>query len=260
MGSFAKRLGQLATKSLETDSMSIMKTIAANKVPNSLAKQLDTTLREGHDMKVFGVGTMASMASIERYRRFTTSMHAVYSSMEEEMDRAGPHAAPLVHAVWAQHGDVLRRAPSLALDLEDVGGPAALSSSSTERYVAAIRIAGADDRERGGARMLGHLYCRYFADLFGGSMLARPTRAALRLADGTPRNYTFTLPSDEAGGRRAYIEAVYASLNEAGAGLVNLQEREQTEALSKDSALADFKKTDRWQDVVDEVRDMTACI
>ena len=72
MGTFAKRLGQLATKSLETDSMSIMKTIAANKVPHSLAKQLDTTLREGHDMKVFGVGTMASMASVERYRRFTT--------------------------------------------------------------------------------------------------------------------------------------------------------------------------------------------
>ena len=115
MGTFAKRLGQLATKSLETDSMNIMKTIAANKVPNSLAKQLDTTLREGHDMKVFGVGTVASMASVERYRRFTTSMHAVYSSMEEEMDRAGPHAAPLVHAVWTEHGDVLRRAPSLAL-------------------------------------------------------------------------------------------------------------------------------------------------
>ena len=166
----------MATRSLETESANIMKTSMANKIPGSLAKQLDTTLREGHDMKVFGLGTAASMANVQRYQRFTTSMHAVYSTMEVEFDRATPTAAPLVHELWSKHGSCLRRAPSLALDLEDVGGPATGASPATDRYVEVIRVAGADDRERGGARMLGHLYCRYFADLFGGSMLAMPTR------------------------------------------------------------------------------------
>lgn len=115
MGSLTKRLGQLAAKSMETESMNIMKTVAANKVPNSLAMHLDATLREGHDMKVFGLGTAASMASVARYSRFTSSMHAVYSAMEEELDLASPAAAPLVHAVWDKHGTVLRRAPSLAM-------------------------------------------------------------------------------------------------------------------------------------------------
>ena len=177
MGTFTKRLGQMATRSLETESASIMKTCAANKVPSSLARQLDRTLREGHDMKVFGLGTAATMGDLQRYRRFTTSMHAVYSAMEEELDRAdGPAASPIVHALWSQHGACLRRAELLALDLADIGGPAVIQSVATKEYVAAIRTAGADDRERGGARMLGHLYCRYFADLFGGSLLAMPTR------------------------------------------------------------------------------------
>jgi hypothetical protein len=180
----------------------------------------------------------------------------VYSTMEVEFDRATPTAAPLVHELWSKHGSCLRRAPSLALDLEDVGGPATGASPATDRYVEAIRVAGADDRERGGARMLGHLYCRYFADLFGGSMLAMPTRVwvflsafrvchpfrqpadchwlvtavprrAIGLAPDTPRHYTFSLPPVEEGGRRAYIEQVYQSLNVAGDGLLSSSGEEE---------------------------------
>lgn len=48
-------------------------------------------------------------------------------------------------------------------------------------------------------------------------MLAGPTRVALGLAEGTPRHYGFELPAE--GGRRVYINSLYASLNEAGAML-----------------------------------------
>ena len=64
MGSFAQRLGQLSRRSLESESANILRTTRANKLPNSLSLALDGTLREGHDMKAFGLGTVASMASV----------------------------------------------------------------------------------------------------------------------------------------------------------------------------------------------------
>jgi len=49
--------------------------------------------------------------------------------------------------------------------------------------------------------------------------LGLPTRVALGLEQGTPRHYDFKLQDGEGGGgggRRALVESVYASLNEAG--------------------------------------------
>eukprot|EP00928_Gymnodinium_smaydae_P011753 TRINITY_DN14306_c1_g2_i1.p1 TRINITY_DN14306_c1_g2~~TRINITY_DN14306_c1_g2_i1.p1 ORF type:complete len:288 (-),score=57.94 TRINITY_DN14306_c1_g2_i1:143-961(-) len=218
MGTFAKRLGQLSARSFESESRNILRTGAANKVPGSLSLALDGTLKRGHDMKVFGLGTAASMANRGRYARFTASMHAVYSALEHELDITADQS-PAIAQVWTRHGAVLRRAPALLADLGDVSSvsterAAAAASPPTAQYVAGVREAAASDRALGGARLLGHLYCRYFADLFGGQMLAAPTRAALSLAPGTPRHYTFDLPAE--GGRRAYIEEVYKSLNDAG--------------------------------------------
>mmetsp|Transcript_7816 Transcript_7816/g.22244 ORF Transcript_7816/g.22244 Transcript_7816/m.22244 type:complete len:275 (-) Transcript_7816:129-953(-) len=221
MGTFAKRLGQLSTKSLESESKNILRTCAANKVPGSLSLALDGTLKQGHDMRVFGLGTAASMASRERYARFTTSMLAVYRTMEQELDETAA-VSELVRTVWGRHGGVLRRAAALEADLADVADPAASAEASpaTARYVEGLRAAGLSDRmavaaAAPGAKLLGHLYCRYFADLFGGQVLALPTRVALGLEAGTPRHYTFEMPADI--GRRALIEEVYGSLNEAGA-------------------------------------------
>lgn len=227
MGTLAKRLGQLqnvlslqpGALRLESESRNIMRTAAANKVPGSLSLRLDSVLRQGHDMKVFGLGTAASMAGRARYARFTAAMHSVYATMEEELDQAAAAAAPACPAtrsVWQRHGGVLRRAGALEADLADVVadlGRAPPASPATARYVEGIRRAGQQDRATGGARLLGHLYCRYFADLFGGQALATPYRVALGLAHGTPRHYTFALPE---GGRREYIADIYASLNEAG--------------------------------------------
>ena len=62
--------------------------------------------------------------------------------------------------------------------------------------------------------MLGHLYVRYFADLFGGQQLATPTKLALGL-EREPRFYDFDIKEDE-GGRKEFIDGLYGTLNEAG--------------------------------------------
>ena len=211
MGSFAKSLGQLSRASLETESANILKTAAANKV--GLSKALDATLRQGHDMRAFGLGTVASMASVARYANFTASMRAVYGTMEARLDAAPPGSANAL--VWRRHGDVLRRFDRLDADLRDVAAEAPALSPATGDYVAAVDAAADADEADSGGRMLGHLYCRYFADLFGGSMLAAPYNLALGLPAGTPRHYAFEF----AGTRRDFIEDVYASLNDAGAGV-----------------------------------------
>ena len=63
--------------------------------------------------------------------------------------------------------------------------------------------------------LVGHLYTRYFADLFGGQALALPTRLALRLGEESPRHYDFGNFGRE---RRANIEAVYGAINDTTEG------------------------------------------
>jgi heme oxygenase len=243
MGEFAKRLGQLmAAKSLESESSHILKTAVANKV--SLSKALDGTLKKSHDMKVFGLGTLATMASRQRYARFTGSMYAVYRTMEEELDAAAAVSQP-VATVWEPYGSVLRRSERLEQDWLDVQQKTisisispkqdltneALWSPATAAYVHSIREAGTYDREHSGGRLLGHLYCRYFADLFGGSVLATPYRVALGLPSNTPRHYEFDFSAQGIGGndRRALVEGVYSSINKAATFLTMDQEDQVAE-------------------------------
>ena len=218
MGSLAKRFGQLSRKSLESESANILRTIKANKVPGSLSLQLDGTLKRGHDMKAFGLGTMASMATLERYKKFTVSMNHVYSTMEEELDQS---ALPL----WNEHGSILRRSDALRQDLLDVMSEDEFErarqnpSPATRDYVGAIRQAGQSDRSNAdGARLIGHLYCRYFADLFGGQVLATPYLIALQLPQ-SPRHYHFNITD-----RRTFIEKLYQDINQAGESLTTEQQ------------------------------------
>ena len=221
MGELAKRLGQLASRSLETESGNIIKTVRSNK--RGLSKALDGTLRNAHDMKIFGLGTAASMASRQRYARFTTAMHHVYSAMETQLDA---NESPPVRAVWQCFGDKLRRAEALQADLEEVGAwsPLPLESSlpssrytispATVAYVDAIAAASRSDSETGGGRLLAHVYVRYFADLFGGQALSGPYRLALGLDEGSPKHFDFG--SFGTHRRRESIESMYAAINAAG--------------------------------------------
>ena len=85
---------------------SILRDSKANKVGLSYA--LDGTMRRGaHDMKTFGLGTAASLATVERYARFTAAMHHVYGTMERSFDAS---SSPVVVPLWQRFGDSLRRA------------------------------------------------------------------------------------------------------------------------------------------------------
>ena len=281
MGSLAKLFGRVASLSLESESANILKTGNANKIPGSLSLALDGTLRDGHNMTAFGLGTLASMATRERYARFTESMYHVYATMEQELDQI--NNTPATMLVWKKHGDVLRRSEALYDDLKDVMTSSEqlarldlirdhrrennnnnntrndenstmklIRSLPTRNYVTAIQQAGARDRHNdqdgdgrgGGASLLGHLYCRYFADLFGGQMLGLPYNLALTLEKNTPRHYHFDFgtavvcgSSDDTAAattttttvvrdRRQYIETLYKDINTAGA-LLSPGQRDQ---------------------------------
>lgn len=168
-------------------------------------------------MKTFGLGTAAALASVERYARFTGAMRHVYGTMERTLDSAtSPATAPL----WEEFGPSLRREASLSLDLADVAAPDKLDAlypptAAVQGYMDAVILAGAKDEMDGGGRLIGHLYCRYFADLFGGQFLAAPTRFALAPAvlEGTPRHYDF---GEFGANRKESIERLYLAFNEAG--------------------------------------------
>jgi len=81
--------------------------------------------------------------------------------------------------------------------------------------------------------LISHFYTRYLADLFGGSMLGFPTRAALNLPADAPRFYRFPASVEER--RSEYIEHVYASINAEGKRL-----DEHTRGLLVEEARAAF--------------------
>jgi len=229
MGSLAKALSQLgnvaaarlAAPASSSSSRGILQLSSANK--SGLSLLLDGTLKEGHDMKTFGLGTAASLANLSRYARFTASMRHVYGAMEASLDAS---TSPAIVPLWSAHGEVLRRAPALSLDLADVALPLEGQSldelypptPATRRYMDAISEAARKDEADGGARLIGHVYCRYFADLFGGQMLAAPTRYALAPAvlEGTPRHYEF---GEFGANRKESIEMLYEAFNAAGGSL-----------------------------------------
>merc|ERR1712087_11217 len=196
-----------------TTSRGILQMSKSNKT--GLSFRLDSTLCAGHDMQTFGLGTAASLASVERYARFTSSMLHVYGAMECALDAS---TSPAVNSVWKLYADSLRREAALRADLADVAETLSSvhrASEATRAYVAAIQIAAAADEADKGGRLIGHLYCRYFADLFGGQALAAPTRWALGPAvkPGTPRHYDF---GEFGAHRQESIEALYWAFNEAG--------------------------------------------
>mmetsp|Transcript_9061 Transcript_9061/g.16318 ORF Transcript_9061/g.16318 Transcript_9061/m.16318 type:complete len:273 (-) Transcript_9061:45-863(-) len=226
MGSFGKQIGRIMAGSLETNSAKILRTVRSNKIPGSLSEKLDGTLKEGHNMRIFGFGTAASLSSRERYIRFMSSMHAIYNAMEVQFDLTSTQNCNAVHSVWSTYSDVLRRSTLIQQDLLglEVNPESYLKSAATTQYIDSIQTAGNLDRTDGGGRMLGHLYTRYFADLFGGQALTLPTRHALNLESPHPRSYYFNFPENTT--RKEFIESLYASINQAGENLTDIQKQQ----------------------------------
>ena len=118
MGSFAKALSQLgnvasarlAAPAVASSSRGILQTSRANKTGLSLL--LDQTLKSGHDMKTFGLGTAASLSSVERYARFTSAMLQVCGLTS---NLPHPATCALCRVLrCAQAARLLERRPSVA--------------------------------------------------------------------------------------------------------------------------------------------------
>jgi len=202
----------------KSESAQTLVSSAANK--RGLSKMLDGTLREGaHDMRVFGLGFLRSVASHDEYVHFTTGMFHFYGAMEERFAAADG----LPKLVWSKFPELPRQS-KIKRDLQMVGAwkeSGLPMSAATERYVQAIHTA-AD--EEGGVRLFGHFYVRYLADLFGGRALGAPTRIALSLPE-TPHFYVWCASVET--DRRAYIERIYEELNAAGDAMEGAEQRDR---------------------------------
>ena len=218
-----------ATAAADDTPGGIFRSSVANK--SGLSHALDAVMREGHhDMRAFGRGTLAALASRGAYAKFTAAHFHFYSELERRLDDAarGPNPTP-TGSVWRRFSEDLRRAPALERDLAlllDTTPSAHPVSPATAAYMSAIasaaeREASSCSAESGGGAMpalLAHFYTRYLADLFGGSMLGWPTRRALGFRT-TPQFYVHDVfvEGGAASARKDYVERVYEAINDAGA-------------------------------------------
>merc|ERR1711966_229621 len=97
----------LAVRALpKSESAKTLVESAANK--RGLSKMLDGTLREGaHDMRVFGLGFLRSVATYDDYVHFTTGMYHYYGAMEERFAKADRDSVP--GKLWKQFPELPRQ-------------------------------------------------------------------------------------------------------------------------------------------------------
>ena len=112
----------------------------------------------------------------------------------------------------------------------DLASLAGEPAPATAAYLEAIVAAG---REGCGERLIGHFWCRYFADLYGGRALGLPTRLAMydTLVRGGANNsssssssssrsnaphFYSTFPASVTDDRHAYIDGLYGLINQHG--------------------------------------------
>lgn len=184
-------------------SRAIFRESRANKVGLSL--ELDGLLRNSHDMRVFGLGFLVELSTKANYARCVAQRLAYYEAMERRFDECTTGG---ISKVWPLFERDLRRRDRLARDLEAVAdvAPTGALSAATQAYVRAIEASSAD-------ALVGHFYTRYFADLFGGSMLGLPTELALGLPH-PPAAYQFS--AEVMNNRQAVVERAYEAINACG--------------------------------------------
>ncbi|KAG8467608.1 hypothetical protein KFE25_006660 [Diacronema lutheri] len=186
-----------------SSSRSIFRGSKANKMGLSL--ELDALLRNSHDMRVFGLGFLVELSSRAAYARCVAQRLAYYGAMERRFDGCSTGA---ISKVWPLFARDLRRHDRLARDLDAVSdvAPSGELSPATRAYVRSIEGASPD-------ALLGHFYTRYFADLFGGSMLGTPTELAL----GLPHKCAaYTFEPHVLRARGDVVERAYEAINECG--------------------------------------------
>jgi len=207
-GSFLRGLGFPQQLRHRSESAHIFEGLKANKT--GLSKKLDSVLKNSHDMRIFGLGFLRSCASHAEYAHFMQSHYHFYIALEETLSLQCSQTSA-IGRIWNACPELHGAPKRLETDLCHVGIDAkeTVPSSATAAYANAIKHAAARDR---GDLLISHFYTRYLADLFGGSMLASPTSAALGLQP--PQFYKF--PEAVETQRASYIEHVYASINKEG--------------------------------------------
>ena len=138
-------------------------------------------------MRVFGTGTLAALVSRASLAKFLAAHHHFYAELETRLDDAARGSDPTPSgALWRRFSAELRRAPSLADDVSVLLDDSVSEHAPTPAVAAYVGgIARAAERESSSPDapplLIAHFYVRYFADLFGASMLGWPTKRALGL-------------------------------------------------------------------------------
>ena len=210
---------------------------------HGLSYELDATMREGHhDMKTFGLGFLRSISSIEHQAHTLASLHAPYAAMEGCLYQAVREKKNTkLERFWSKIGQDVEKSDSLKEDVDMLGGNK-LPIPSGDRYAAAILKAAEnrcqnDDPGSEGDLLLAHIYVRYLADLFGGSMLGKPSELAL----GLPTNsLKFYIPNNGPHEQMIkhhkilFIEMFYDELNKCGLEMT-AERRQQVVQEAKDA-------------------------
>lgn len=194
---------------------------------HGLSYELDITMREGHhDMKTFGLGFLRSVSSKEHQIHTLASLHTPYAAMELSLDEAVQKNTNIkLGRFWSMVNKDLEKSNALKEDVQMLGGSNnELHLPAADRYVSAIHRAAANrcnENNPGseGDLLLAHMYVRYLADLFGGSMLGRPTELALGLKANSLKFYTPNNGPHEQMikyHKLQFIELFYDELNKCG--------------------------------------------
>lgn len=171
-------------------------------------------------------GVMAALlrgrASKEAYVRLLAALHAIYASLEAELDRHASHSVlgPLQAPGFA------RRA-ALESDLEAAAGPHWRTQAPADplalAYAAHLRLLSQKHPER----LLAHAWLRYLGDLNGGQIIARLVRASSSLAGLPTAFYEFPAlaePRAAAAEWRARLDLVPLTADEQQAILAEAED------------------------------------
>lgn len=192
---------------------------------HGLSFELDVTMREGHhDMKTFGLGFLRSVSNREHQAHTLASLHAPYAAMEFCLHEiVHKNTNTKLRKFWNKISKDVEKSNALKEDVRMLGGNE-LPLPAADRYVAAIHRAALNRCSENypsseGDLLLAHMYVRYLADLFGGSMLGKPTELALGLEANSLKFYTPNNGPHELMikyHKLQFIEMFYDELNKCG--------------------------------------------
>lgn len=199
-----------------------LKDIQSNK--HGLSFELDVTMREGHhDMKLFGLGFLRSISTKKHQAHTLASLHAPYAVMEALLDKQVEIGSNIkLKKFWEKIDRDVRKAWVLKHDVASLGGND-LPLTAAARYVSTIQKAATNrdqnDPSSEGDLLLAHMYVRYLADLFGGSMIGKPTELALGLQMNSLKFYSPNQGPHEQmikHDKLQFVEMFYDELNKCG--------------------------------------------